>query len=408
MRSTFAGLGSVLLGVVLLVSGQGLLNLLVVLRLELTGASTLLVALVMGAYFAGQVVGSLGVVRLVARVGHIRAFSGFMALLAAAALGHGLCTSAVVLVSLRLFNGACFVGALAVAEGWLSDRAPDGKRGLVLSLYTSGFYLALGGGQVLAGLGDPQGQSPFMLAGILVALGAVPVAFTSAPAPRPPEAGFLDPRSLYRRSPLAVAGAITAGATYALALSLGPGFLHAAGLEPRAIGLVLAGGVLSGLVLQWPVGQLSDRLDRRSVMQGLVAAMTAGCLLSLAAPLLGPWAVALSVAALTAWMIPLYPLALAHASDRLPPERLVAGSATLLLLSALGASAGPLVAAWVTGWLGRSGLFATASVVVIALLALITWRRRILDSEEELGVYRPVPRTTAQVSELDPRVKEAG
>jgi MFS family permease len=405
MRSTLLLLGSVLLGVVLLVAGQGLLNLLVVLRLELSGASPSTVALVMAAYFAGQGLGALTVARVVATVGHIRAFAAFAAGIAALVLLHALLPQPGPLVLLRLLDGACMVGALAVVEGWLSDRAPSGKRGLVLSLYTTGFYLAMSGGQAMAGLGQPQDHTLYMVAAVLVALSIIPIALTRATAPVPPEASFLSPRVLSRRAPLAVAGALTAGACFSFAISLGPGFLLTAGSSTTAVGWSMAAGIALGMLLQWPVGELSDRLDRRTVLQGLVALMAASNLLSLAAPALGFAASTLAVVLLTAWMVPLYPLALAHASDRLRPEQLVGGSATLLLLSAVGAAVGPLLAAPVMTAVGPAGLFVSASAASIALFVYVAWRRRVQDPVEDQGDFVVVPRTTAAVAELDPRVE---
>ncbi len=405
MRSTLALLGSVLLGIALLVAGQGLLNLLVVLRLELGGASPTTVALVMAAYFVGQGLGALTVARFVAAFGHIRSFAAFAAGIAALILLHALLPQPGPLVALRLLDGACMVGALAVAEGWLSDRAPSGKRGLVLSLYTTGFYLAMSGGQAMAGLGQPQDHTLYMVAAVLVALSVIPIALTRADAPDPPEASFLSPRLLFGRAPLAVTGALTAGACFSFAISLGPGFLLAGGAATAAVGWSMAAGIALGMILQWPVGQLSDRLDRRRVLQGLVALMAGSNLLSLAAPALGPAASTLAVVLLTAWMVPLYPLALAHASDRLRPEQLVGGSATLLLLSAVGAAVGPLLAAPVLTALGPVGLFVSASAVSIALLAYVTWRRRVQDPVEDQGDFLLVPRTTGAVTEFDRRVE---
>jgi MFS family permease len=407
MRSTLALLGSVLLSIALLVAGQGLLNLLVVLRLELGGASPSTVALVMAAYFAGQGVGALTAARFVATFGHIRAFAAFAAGIAALILLHALLPQPGPLVLLRLLDGACMVGALAVAEGWLNDRAPSGRRGLALSLYTTAFYLAMSGGQAMAGLGQPQDHALYMIAAVLVALSVIPVALTRTDAPEPPEASFLSPRVLFGHAPLAVTGALTAGACFSFAISLGPGFLLAGGARTAAVSWSMAAGISLGMILQWPVGRLSDHLDRRTVLQGLVALMALSNLLSLAASALGPAASTVAVVLLTAWMVPLYPLALAHASDRLRPEQLVGGSATLLLLSAVGAAVGPLLAAPVMTALGPAGLFVSASAVSIALLAYVTWRRRVHDPVEDQGAFVVMPRTTVALAELDPRVEVA-
>lgn len=406
MRLALGSVVAVLLGVILLASGQGMLNLLIVLRLESLGAARMVVGGAMAAYFVGQILGSLAVSRMVSFFGHIRAFSGFVAIVASAALAHGLTTQPLILAILRGLDGACYVGALAVAEGWLNDRAPSGSRGLLLSVYTTVFYLAMGGGQALAGIEEPLSQELFMIAGALLVLAVVPVTFTRAAAPRAPAPGFLGPRLTLRIAPLAGFGACGAGALFALGITLGPGFLSDHGLEGAQIGRVLAVGILVGMALQWPVGWLSDRFDRRTVMQGLVGLITLGSLVGLVAPAWGPVAVSIAVALLIGWMIPLYPLALAHLGDRLAPDRMVAGSATLLLMSASGAAASPIAGAWLMGRIGPGGLFGLASTLSAALLAFITWRRLVRDPVEDQATFQAVPRTSALVGHLDPRTEE--
>ncbi len=403
MRSLVSALGAVFLGVMLLVGGQGLLNLLVVLRLEHADTPRLLVGAFMATYFAGQALGAVSVARLVARVGHVRAFAGCLALASAVALGHGMDPHPAVLGLLRLINGMCFVGALAVAEGWLNDRPPQGARGLVLALYTTAFYLAMGGSQLLAGLGDPASDRPFMIAGSLLALGVLPMAFSPAVAPPPPDASFLSPTFLFRRAPLAVTGALASGALFSLAITLGPGYLRGHGLEAAAVGRGMAAGLILGLLLMWPIGWLSDRLDRRRVMQGMAMVMAACSLLSMAAPAAGAAAVGASIVLLTAWMIPLYPMSLAHAGDRLPASKLVAGSATLLLLSAVGAAASPLIGALTMDALGPWGLHLVAGLVAAALAAFIAAQRWAVDPVDDQGAFQALPRSTPATAQLDPR-----
>ena len=127
--------------------------------------------------------------------------------------------------------------------------------------------------------------------------------------------------------------------------------------------LFIAGALFGGLVLQWPIGWLSDRFDRRKVIVA-VAWVAAGASLGGSAGGIDSYAVLIvSTALLGGMSMPLYSLCGAHTNDHLTPRQIVAASATLVLVGGLGLVLGPVLAAGLMHLAGPSGLFWLLSAV---------------------------------------------
>lgn len=407
MQPILASVGALLTGIAVLLLGNGLLGTLVGTRTALAGMPAAVTAVIMSAYFTGQVVGSIWGPRVIHSVGHIRAFAAFASVLSACALGHAFVTSAPVWALLRGVTGFCMAGLFMVTESWLNARATNETRGRILSLYMLTSYAALGCGQFLLALDRPDSFMLFGVVSVLVSLSLVPVAMTHAVAPRIeqlPRFGF---RRLYSISPLGMTGALIAGLVVGAFYGMGPVFGEEVGLSVRGVAILMGVTILGGLLLQWPVGRFSDLYDRRtiitSVAVGLALASLAISLLVSREPFAGR-SLFLLAAAYGGLSFPIYSLCVAHTNDHIAGDRFVEASSGLLFAYGIGAAVGPIAVAATMHVVGSIGLFVFSGIMscLLAGFAIYRMTRREAPSLEDQGAWMPLPRTSAVVTQLAP------
>ena len=405
MTTTLRQLAALLFSAAILITGNGLINTLLPVRAEIEAFSTLEIGLLGTVYFAGFILGCLNVPLLVRRVGHIRTFASLSSAAAAAALAHVFLIDPVAWGVLRFVVGFGFAGLYVVIESWLNDRAGAANRGAIMSTYTFITMCVLMAGQFLLTAYDPGGFEPFAIVAILIALGLIPVSLTKAPEPPRPVAIGLDIPGLWRLSPVGFVGCLSVGLVNGSFWSLGPVFAQRNGLDIDNLVYFIAGATLAGAVTQWPLGRLSDRIDRRFVI--IAAALCAAA----SGILLGAWAapsnallIGLS-AAFGGFAMPLYALSVAHANDFAEDTRFVATAGGLLLLYGIGASLGPLIASALMGHYGPGALFMFTTVVhaALALFTIVRMTIRSRPTQEDRSGFVAVPRTSPALYELDPR-----
>ncbi|EZP74453.1 Major facilitator family transporter [Sphingomonas paucimobilis] len=365
---------SLLLSIFMLMAGSGFLATLISLRLERAGSGTMTIGIVATAYFGGLILGSLRAAGVVRRVGHIRAFAAFVALLSASTLFYVLLTHPLFWMLLRLIDGVCVAGVFVCLESWLNDRADPQMRGSVLGAYMVALYSGQAIGQLLLGASGALPAIPFQLASILISLAIIPLCLTRNSAPAPVEGRAFPIRALMAASPLGAWGAVATG------LMLGA-FYGLAAVHVRRLGLDLAGTarfmmivILGGVALQWPLGRLSDRHDRRRVITGSFA-MTA--LVSVALSLSHGGLLLMALGALFGGLSSaLYPLCVAHCNDLLLETERVAASGRLVLLYSIGAALGPVLAASFMTAAGTGGLFLFIALCAGLAMTIGLWRQQ--------------------------------
>lgn len=405
MRTALFSVAALLLGVALLQLGSSLLSTLIGVRLAEAGVPTTIAGLVTAAYFAGLVLGALFGHLLILGVGHIRAFASYASVFSAATLAHGYILHPLAWGGLRMLEGLCMAGLLMVTESWLNERSDNTTRGAMLSAYTIAIYASQGGGQFLLNLPDPGGFGLFALISILMSLALVPVAATRIIAPAIPAPSHFGLRQLLEISPLGVAGSFGAGLVMGSIYALAPFFAQTIGLGVAGTARFMAAIILGGLLIQWPLGYLSDRIDRRTVIAMLnvgIAATSIGLAAAAAAGVSGLLLLAVLFGGVA---FTLYPLAVAHANDHVLPPDLVPAAGGMLLAYSVGATVGPPVAGAVMARIGPTGLFVYTGAVGVMLTAFTFWRmrQRAAPPLDEQGHFQPLPRTTPLVGELDPR-----
>jgi MFS family permease len=407
MREILVSIAALCLGVTLLQLGNGMFSTLLAVRLDLAGFAPSVTGMIMSAYYVGLTVGALRANVFVEQVGHIRAFAAFAAMLSVATLIHVLVVEPTIWMAARGIGGFCVAGLLLVVESWLNGRATARTRGKVLSAYHIVVYAAMAGGQLLLALDDPGRSDLFVIAAMLMTLALVPVALTRAPSPPVPEPSGFGFRRLYKISPLGVVGAVTSGLMQGAFYGLAPVFAQRTGLSAGQVGLFMSVAILGSLALQWPLGMLSDRFDRRGVLIAC-AFLTAPAALAVTTADTGDLLLLLPLVAVYSGLAStVYPTSVAHANDYVAAEDIVGAAGGLLFAYSLGAVVGPLAAAQAIEASGPAGLFYFNAVIAVGFGLFGVWRmtRRAALPKEEQGPWVPLPRTTPMVYELDPRAE---
>ncbi|NLE86650.1 MAG: MFS transporter [Myxococcales bacterium] len=377
---------SLLIGTALVLVANGLLTTVLGTRLAVGGQSLGLAGVVVSAFSVGLVLGSWRGRWVVERVGHIRTFAAFAGLATAAALGLALVDVPALWVGFRVVQGFAIGGNYLVIESWLSERSSSAERGRMLAVYVATCQVALAAGQLLVVVQPPTGSRPFILGALLYVLALVPIALTRTPQPVLIEGLRASLGGVLRRAPVAVGGCFVAGCTTGSLLNLGPAFGTAEGLSSEQVAVFMASSVLGGLALQWPVGWLADRIDRRVVIELIATASCGAALLLWSAhtfPTLTAAAFALGAVAFV-----LYPVAIAHAHDLVDRADVVATSGTLVLAYGLGSAFVPLIGSVGLEVFGSPTLPALLTLFNLALVALAVIR---LVKRRRLPVVEPVP-----------------
>ncbi len=347
LTAAIPALPALLLGFFLMQTGNTFQGTILSIRGEIEGFTLAQIGAVGAGFWAGVIIGSLYAARVIRRVGHVRTFAAFGAIAGAAPLLHLLIVNPFVWMAARALTGFCFAAMFIVIESWLNAGAGSENRGQILSIYGMTGLLAGVSGQLLLPTTDPAGFRPFCIIACIISFALVPIALTQgAPPPPPGERSHVGLARLYRDSPLGVAAGFLSGVTTGAFFTLGPIFAEQRGLSTVQIAVFMACGTLGGFAAAWPLGLLSDRYDRRVVIIAAAAAAAAS-LLAMLALVPGdayPWLLYLCVALFGGMIIPTYSLALAHLSDAVAQEEMVAASSGLLLAHGAGAAAGPLIA----------------------------------------------------------------
>ncbi len=386
--------------------GNGLLTTVVSLRMGIEGFSTEMAGLVMSFYFAGQMVAARTIPRLIGHVGPVRVFAAAAAVLAAAALSQVLIVAVAAWAVLRAITGYGMAGLNMVSEAWLNTRATNDNRGQILALYMIMVFLATGLGQFLLVTGDPASFDLFALATVLITVGLVPVALTRAPTPSFAARSTLSFAQLYRLSPLGIAGVIGTGLVNSSFYGLAPIFARDIGLDAMGVSSFMGITIISGLLLQWPVGRLSDIFDRRTVLTAVffgVALVSAGMVL---AQRINPEWTILVACLYGGLSFTTYSLSVAHACDFIKPDDMVRATSSFVLAYGIGATVGPLVAAAAMTRAGPEGLFLYSCVINLLLAGFAVYRmtRRRAMPKAQQGAFVGLPQTASpMVEDLDPR-----
>ncbi|MGR3321649.1 MAG: MFS transporter [Pseudooceanicola sp.] len=399
MIKVLSGVWALLLGVVLIMLGNGMHFTLIGLRGGIEGFSASELAIVTSGYFAGFLAGARVSPIMIRRVGHVRVFAALGSFMSAGLIAFPLLTDPWAWTILRLLIGFCMSGIYVTAESWLNDASTNENRGKVLAAYMIAQTLGIIGAQALLNLGDAASSALFIGASIFVSISFAPILLSVSPVPAAEVARPMPLRELFRASPLGTVGIFFLGGVYATQSGMAAVFGSLIGMSAAQISLFVAMLFAGALVLQYPVGWLSDRMDRRMLIFGSAILGLICCGLAwIAGDLL--WALMAAAFFAGGVTTPLYALFLAYTNDTLSSDAMPAASGGLVLTFGIGAILGPLVTGSVMQWFGPfafwlalGGTFAT-----IALYALYRMTQRPAAPVDETESYLGVVPTASPVA----------
>ncbi len=386
MAQTLLSVSALLLSVALLIFGHGLQTTLLPLAADRFYFSDLEIGAVSSAYFVGMVLGCLGAPMLIMRAGHIRTFAALVSMMSAAAILHPVIVDPVAWVLIRIVSGFALAGFYMIVESWLNESATNENRGTIMSVYIVILFGALMLGQVSIATMSIASFIPFVIASVSVSLAVMPVSLTTSAQPAPITLVRFRPVQLYKNSPAAFVSIFFIGISQGALLTLTPLYGSQIGLGTNEAAFYAAAIIGGGLIAQWPVGRLSDSIDRRLVLIFLSLATAAS---SVAIVVFSPnvFLIAAGTAVLVGMFSqPLYAIAVAHAFDHAAQEDFVETSSGMLLSFGIGSIIGPLIASALMGKMGPSGLYVMVIAFNIVMAAFIFTRvltRDALTAEEK-------------------------
>jgi len=374
LHPAYAQVSALLGAVFILIFGNGLSNTLIPLSATAAAFPEISIGLIGSAYFGGMLIGCVAAPRIIARAGHIRAFAAFVAIATVTSLLHPLFVDPAAWAAIRAVTGFCFAGLYATIESWMHDKADNVVRGRVLALYQIIHYCGSASGQQAIRFIDPASAVPFSIVACALSLSVLPLTYTRTDPPEPPPAPRLRLSWLFRISPVGVAGALVSGVANGTFWSLAPVFAERTGLGAGGVASFMTAAIVGAALVQWPVGRLADRHDRRYLMLVAIVAAVAAQVAIVWYAKSDPWVLITLAALVGAAALVLYPLSSSHAQDLGGRENAVEVSTGLLLAYTIGAIVGPTTAAWLMGRFGPQALFVHNAAFHVAFVVFIIWR----------------------------------
>jgi len=394
-----------LLSLVIVMLGNGFFTTFTSLRFSVAGYPDLVIGILGGAYYLGIMLGALYVERLISRIGHIRNFALMASINSVVIVLQSFYIDPYSWTLYRILTGFCTSGFFIAIESWLLLSSGLKTRGKLLSLYMLTLYLAQGFGQFILNLSSLQSLFPFAMTVILSSLSVIPVCMMRSSGPVLVESAITNVFQVIRRSPLGPIGCFVSGLIMSSFYGLAPIFAKEIQLSLLQISQIMGFTIMGGLLLQWPIGHLSDIFNRRKVIIGVVFALML-VTLSLYYSSYFPYYLLLGLMILFGGVsFTLYPLSITYTCDHFSEKKVIGITCSLFLIYGVGCIIGPIISPFFMSYFGPSGLFLYMSILCALFAAICMWR--ILHSkplsEEEQSDYLPLPRATSMALYLDPK-----
>lgn len=374
MPSIIAPISALLLSVAFLMVGHGMQMTIVPIRAEIELFSSTSIGVITSFFYVGFVGGTLLGPFLIVRAGHVRAFAAMISISSAAALAHPLLPDTIAWSLARGATGFCIACNYLIIESWLNERATNLTRGLVMSAYTIVVYASIMVGQFSIAWFDISGFEAFVVSSIALSIAVVPVAMTRSAQPAPIAVVRFRPMRLYKTSPAAIVSVIIDGFAVGALVSLLPLYASRIGMDSNLIPFFAGSLMLGGLLLQYPLGRLSDKVDRRYMLiVGSLGTVATSLFIALSG-ISNPFVLIGLVVLLGSLIQPLYAIAAAHAYDYGASDEMVETAAGILLAYGLGSIFGPFVSSVAMDHFGPNALFIVVAVVLVFMIGFLVMR----------------------------------
>lgn len=266
MKQVLASAWALLLGMCLLMVGNGMQGTLLGIRGEIEGFSTYEMSIVMSAYSVGFLGGSRMAPGLIRRVGHVRVFAALASLISAVMILYPTFADPWVWSVGRVIIGFCFSGVYVTAESWLNEAADNSNRGKALSLYMIVQTFGIVASQALLLTADPSGFVLFVIPSVLVSIAVTPILLSISPTPAFDTTKPMTLKQLASFSPLGCFGMLILGGIFSAQFGMSAVYGTQVGLSIPQISTFVATFFVGSVLLQYPIGWISDRMDRRTLI----------------------------------------------------------------------------------------------------------------------------------------------
>ncbi|WP_122075802.1 MFS transporter [Pseudophaeobacter sp. EL27] len=388
MKRAFLENWALFLGMILLMVANGLLVTLLTIRGASLGFSEFTISLMQAAYPLGALIGTAVAPRMVEKVGHIRAFSALASLVSIAAILHLLTSDPISWSAMRFLAGFCYPGLYVITESWLQAKAENHNRAQILSIY---FMIWMAGpaiGTAMVALPDPGGNLLFGVVSILISLSIVPLLLSGNRAPDYEVPDRMSVRKLYKVSPMAVVGNLVSAMAVAAWFITLPLYALSLGMSAAQASGVLVVAMVVGALVQYPVGWVSDKTDRRLVLLGLGLTGAGACFWMLISP--SQTSVVIGFGLLAGASLPMYAVCTAHANDQLKSSQIVPASGTMLFLLNLGQFIGTLVGPNTVSIADGKGFLLVLAALCLLVVGVAILRRGQEEAPEETGSLQAI------------------
>ena len=398
MLTTIRANWALLVGIGLLMLGHGLQGTLLGVRAVIEQFPNSVIGVVMAGYSLGFLASGLLTQKLVNNVGHVRVFAALAAVASATILAYALFAEPITWFVLRFITGFCMSGVYVVAESWLNASTDNAHRGQLLSVYMVVQLCFLAAGQFLLNVADPAGFALFILISILVSVAVVPLLLSALPTPMLSSPKKFSIKDLYQTSPLGCIGMVGVGVSQGGFYNMGAVFAQTIGFTVAEISTLMAATTFGGMIMQWPIGQLSDKLDRRMVLTTVSLIAALALMSTLLFGLDDPFSLSIAFFIFGGMCLPMYSLCVAHTNDFLDSEQMIGASSALVFASGIGMVAGPFVMGSLMQWTSPYAFIVVLAMVhsVIGLFAV--YRSKVRESvpvdEQGQHIYMPTNPST--------------
>ena len=397
---------AVIISLAIAIPGEGLCNTLTTIQLEQANASHLIIAIISSSFYAGLTIGAFIIEPFIVRVGHIRAFSAFASLLSALYICQGLYLNEGLWIIIRFFIGYCTSGIFIVIESWLLAASDRSNRGVLLSVYMIVAYLAQAVGQLFLKIDIPSVLYFYCIGSLLSSLSIVPLAMSRITHPQIEKPSTLSLIKLWRASASGIIACTVGGVLQGSLNLLTPAFMSDIGFSIDDIAYNMFFIIVGGMMLQYPVGLLSDKFNRHYVLAGVTFLAAIISPIAIYTASYSQTMFTVTVFLLGGLAFSIYPIGISMACDMISYQDIVKATQGLLLSYSIGATVGPLLTPLFNRALGHSGLFIFFSMILLMLCSFILYRTFTVAKKNPLHKDKAIPlqpTTTPVASEFDPR-----
>ena len=389
LRNTWA----LFFGFALISIAHGLQGTLVGVRSVLEGFSYTSTGFVIAGYYVGYLTGSIVIPIFLKRVGHIRVFAALASLASIAILLHSVFLDPVSWFFIRIMTGVSLSGIYVIMESWLNDKSNNQTRGKILSLYMVITFVFVGLGQLLLNLSNPIKVDLFILVSVLLSFSLLPILLSSTDQPDITNPKSFSLREFYVVSPLGFIGALFIGLSHSAVFGYGAIYATTRGLSILEVSIFMIIITSFGALSQWPIGYISDRIDRRILLIGATLVASGLSILIVISSYVSLIIFFIFTAMFSSMCLPLYALALAHINDFLEHDEIVSASSLFTRLVGVGSILGPILVSNIMGLVGSNGFFVYLFVVhgILGLFGIYRMAKRTKPTDLE-SQYTPLPR----------------